>query len=69
MGIDTVLLDSIKKNNKLVDQIIADKKYHKKELLQPVIDAMDELIQLAEEKLEIFLIPSNSRGLKIKRVN
>ena len=50
----TQLKDSIKKSNKLVDKIIADKKYHKKELLQPVIDAMDELIQLAEEKLENF---------------
>lgn len=48
----TALKDSVKKSNKLVDKIIADKEYHKKELLQPVIDAMDELIQLAEEKLK-----------------
>ncbi len=40
------------KCTQIIGEIVADKKYHKKELLQPVINAMDELIQLAEEKLK-----------------
>ena len=47
-----VLEKSQKKCTQIIDKIVADKKYHKKELLQPVINAMDELIQLAEEKLK-----------------
>ena len=35
----------------IIDEIVANKKYHKKELLQPIIDSMDELIELAEKKL------------------
>lgn len=47
----TQLEASLKKSSKLIDEIAANKKYHKKEVLQPVIDAMDELIELAEKKL------------------
>lgn len=45
------LNDSKKKCTQIIEEIIANKKYHKKELLQPVIDKMDELINLAEKKL------------------
>lgn len=40
------------KCTQIIDKIVGNKKYHKKEILQPVIDSMDELIKLAEEKLK-----------------
>lgn len=46
-----VLKEHQDKCTQIIDKIVANKKYHKKELLQPVIDSMDELIKLAEEKL------------------
>jgi len=39
------------KSTQIIDKIVANKKYHKKELLQPIIDSMDELIELAEKKI------------------
>ena len=38
------------KSNQILEKIIADKEYHNVDLLQSVIDAIDELIQLVEEK-------------------
>ena len=51
MKINT-LKKSQDKCTQIIYKIVANKKYHKKELLQPVIDSMDELIKLAEGKLE-----------------
>ena len=48
----TALKESQENSTSIIDKIVANKKYHKKELLQPVIDSMDELVQLAEEKLK-----------------
>jgi len=47
----TQLKERQNKCTQIINKIVADKKYHKRELIQPVIDSMDELIQLAEKKL------------------
>lgn len=46
------LRNSLKESQNILEAIIADKQYHKREILEPIIDSIAQIIQTVEEKLK-----------------